>query len=62
MWWDTSWAASIQKHTYLYMKHPWVDMGFVTQQLHKLRHTIHLLASPFTLVALLHINFKQCIQ
>ena len=33
-----------------------VDADFVSWQLHKLCHTIHLLASPFTLVASLHIN------
>ena len=33
------------KHTHLYIKHTRVDVGFVAQQLHILRHTICLLAS-----------------
>ena len=59
---DAGLAASIQKQICLYIKHPRMDADFLSRQLHKLCHTIHLLASPFTLVASLHINFKQCIQ
>ena len=51
-----NYAGSIQKHTCLYIKHPQMDADFVSQQLHKLCHTIQLLAFPFTLVASLHIN------
>ena len=59
---DAGLAASIQKHTFIYIKHPREDANFVSRQLQKICHTIHLLAFPFTLVASLHINFEQCIQ
>ena len=59
---DVGLATSIQKHTCLSIKHPRMDADFLSRQFHKLCHTIQLLASPFTLVASLHINFKQCIQ